>query len=78
MSEISLSNETPIGLANRSVLQIGQTRAVGYVATRASDKSLIKLTNDVYGGNRREAWVWLILAVTCAGLVVLSFLIPYL
>jgi len=78
MSEISLFDETSIGIVERPEPQISLPRAVASAATTARNKSLIKLTSDLHRGNRREGWIWLILALSCAVLVVLSFLIPYL
>ena len=72
MAEISLSEKTSMPLAGPSVPQIAR-----YVprsrATKATNKSLVSLMTEVQRGDRREGIVWLVLALSAAALMVLSF-----
>ena len=77
MAEISLSDKTSIPLAGPSAPQIARYRA-GSPSIRAgkksaSNKSLVSLAAEVQRGDRREGIVWLVLGLSAAALMVLSF-----
>jgi len=71
MRETSFSDEISIPLASPSVPKIARYR-VGSPSTKAENKSLVTLMSDLHRGDRREGLVWLVLALSAAGLIVLS------
>jgi len=72
MTEMSFSDKTSIPLASPLVPKIARYRA-GYPETKAKNKSLLSLMSDLHRGDRREGLVWLVLALSAAALMVLSF-----
>jgi hypothetical protein len=72
MAEISLSDKTSIPLAGPSAPQITRYWACSG-AIRAGNKSLVSLAAEVQRGDRREGIVWLVLGLSAAALMVLSF-----
>jgi len=72
MAEISLSDKTSIPLAGASAPPVARYWA-GSPAVKARNKTLVTLAAEVQRGDRREGIVWLVLALSAAALMVLSF-----
>jgi hypothetical protein len=72
MAQISLSDKTSIPLAGPSVPHIARYWA-GSRSIKAPNKSLVSLAAEVQRGDRREGIVWLVLGLSAAALMVLSF-----
>jgi len=77
MAEISLSDKTSMPLAGTPVPHIARhwagSPSIKARNKSAPNKSLVSLAAEVQRGDRREGIVWLVLGLSAAALMILSF-----